>query len=517
MLHASDADGRACRRRSTRCSTRASTSSTPTSARCSRRPPSRARSSTAAPSQALTPDEPRLTAHLTALVRKEFIRPDRPALEGEDGFRFRHLLLRDATYDAIPKATRPRLHERYADWLEQRAERLDAFVGYHLEQAYRYRVELRDTGPDTDALARRASEHLESAATAALGRSDFRPPQPACSSARRRLAARPRAAARAAADRARRDADGGRAARRGGAHARRGDDPRSGFRRRRRPRRALLVERQFLDDPPRHGRSSRRRAGVIEPRVIPILERRRTTQGPLPRLAAQEPRQLDARPRLGGRRRPGSEAAEHARRPAMEHERAEILVLDRRLDVARARCRSRTASSAARRSASEVRGHPACEAEVLRPLGGLHGFAGRFELARSLFAESNATCRRARGGPNYARALAHRGLRRDARRRLRRAETLAAPGLRRPRGDGRERAPLDDGRAARPCALRPGTVRRGRAVHRGRASELAEPDDLVTQIVWRASAPELLARGRHRRRRALAREAVDARASRPTS
>ncbi len=54
--------------------------------------------------QTLTPDEPRLTAQLTALVRKEFIRPDRPALEGEDSFRFRHLLLRDVTYDAIPKA-----------------------------------------------------------------------------------------------------------------------------------------------------------------------------------------------------------------------------------------------------------------------------------------------------------------------------------------------------------------------------------------------------------------------------
>ena len=70
--------------------------------------------------QTLTPGEPRLTAQLTALVRKEFVRPDRPALDGEDGFRFRHLLLRDATYDATPKATRCNLHERYADWLEAR-------------------------------------------------------------------------------------------------------------------------------------------------------------------------------------------------------------------------------------------------------------------------------------------------------------------------------------------------------------------------------------------------------------
>ena len=97
--------------------------------------------------RALTPDEP-LTAQLTALVRKEFVRPYRPAFEGEDGFRFHHLLLRDATYDAIPKAARSGLHERYADWLEQRGDGLDALVGYHLEQAYRYRVDLLDTGVD---------------------------------------------------------------------------------------------------------------------------------------------------------------------------------------------------------------------------------------------------------------------------------------------------------------------------------------------------------------------------------
>src|SRR6188768_4150604 len=38
----------------------------------------------------------------------------------------------------------------------------------------------------------------------------------------------------------------------------------------------------------------------------------------------------------------------------------------------------------------QVRGHPASEGEILRRLGGLHGFAGRFEVARSLFAAKNA-------------------------------------------------------------------------------------------------------------------------------
>src|SRR5205085_6041250 len=46
--------------------------------------------------QALAPEEPQLQARLTALVRKELVRPDRPQLPGEDALRFRHLLIRDA-------------------------------------------------------------------------------------------------------------------------------------------------------------------------------------------------------------------------------------------------------------------------------------------------------------------------------------------------------------------------------------------------------------------------------------
>ena len=42
--------------------------------------------------QALTARGSRLTSQLTALVRKELIRPDRPLFAGEDAFRFRHLL-----------------------------------------------------------------------------------------------------------------------------------------------------------------------------------------------------------------------------------------------------------------------------------------------------------------------------------------------------------------------------------------------------------------------------------------
>ena len=64
--------------------------------------------------QALTPEETEVTPRLAALVRRELIRSERAHFAGEDGFRFRHLLIRDAAYDAIPKATRAELHERFA-------------------------------------------------------------------------------------------------------------------------------------------------------------------------------------------------------------------------------------------------------------------------------------------------------------------------------------------------------------------------------------------------------------------
>ena len=95
--------------------------------------------------QVLAPDEAEVTPRLAALTRKELIRSDRAIVPGDEGFRFRHLLIRDAAYDALPKATRAELHERFADWLEQRAHdlvELDEVLGYHLERAAVYLAEL---------------------------------------------------------------------------------------------------------------------------------------------------------------------------------------------------------------------------------------------------------------------------------------------------------------------------------------------------------------------------------------
>jgi len=113
-----------------------------------------------------------VSAHLLALVRKELVRPDEAEFHGEDAFRFRHLLLRDAAYESLPKETRADLHERFSNWMEAKVGDLSQYeeiIGYHLEQASRYRQEL---GPGDESLGRRAAERLASAGRRAKTRSD---------------------------------------------------------------------------------------------------------------------------------------------------------------------------------------------------------------------------------------------------------------------------------------------------------------------------------------------------------
>ena len=82
--------------------------------------------------QALAPEETQVTTRLAALVRRQLVRPDRAQIAGDDGYRFRHLLIRDAAYDALPKAVRADLHARFADWLDEHGHALverDEIVG----------------------------------------------------------------------------------------------------------------------------------------------------------------------------------------------------------------------------------------------------------------------------------------------------------------------------------------------------------------------------------------------------
>ena len=124
------------------------------------------------------PLRPQVGAHLMTLVRRELIRPHPPEFRGEDTYRFRHILIRDAAYDAMPKEARAALHERFASWLERAAgERLreyEEIVGYHLEQAHHYRAELGPLDEAGRAVGERAGRFLAAPGRRAMARGDFR-------------------------------------------------------------------------------------------------------------------------------------------------------------------------------------------------------------------------------------------------------------------------------------------------------------------------------------------------------
>lgn len=110
---------------------------------------------------------------LDGLVRKELIKPERATFTGDHAFRFRHLLIRDAAYDSLPKETRAELHELFAGWLALNGHELielDEVLGHHLERAARYRQELGRPDP---ALEQRAGHRLAAAGSKAFARDDL--------------------------------------------------------------------------------------------------------------------------------------------------------------------------------------------------------------------------------------------------------------------------------------------------------------------------------------------------------
>jgi class 3 adenylate cyclase/tetratricopeptide (TPR) repeat protein len=113
---------------------------------------------------------------IESLRRKLVIEPARRPGGRGDMLRFRHLLLRDAVYESIPKARRARLHERVAAWLESwfsdRLGEVEEIVGYHYETAAQYSSQLLTGGDDAGRLASRAVEHLTAAGRRAAARQD---------------------------------------------------------------------------------------------------------------------------------------------------------------------------------------------------------------------------------------------------------------------------------------------------------------------------------------------------------
>jgi hypothetical protein len=116
-------------------------------------------------------------ARLAALVRRELLRPAPARLPGDQGFQFRHLLLRDAPTTPSPSRPGPTCTtcspsegERTAG---PRLREIEEIIGYHLEQAWRYRGELGFADERNQRLATAAARHLGAAGRRALGRGDL--------------------------------------------------------------------------------------------------------------------------------------------------------------------------------------------------------------------------------------------------------------------------------------------------------------------------------------------------------
>ena len=126
----------------------------------------------------LLPPEARdpLGRNLQTLIAKGLVEHDPSDRRPADEYSFRHILIQEAAYRAIPKSSRAELHHRFADWLEYGfwgpAAKRPEILGYHLEQSVRYLRELRPAEVQSSPLPRRAAVHLETAGRAADDRGD---------------------------------------------------------------------------------------------------------------------------------------------------------------------------------------------------------------------------------------------------------------------------------------------------------------------------------------------------------
>jgi tetratricopeptide (TPR) repeat protein len=125
----------------------------------------------------LVPEEAALEVpdRLASLTAKQLVRP---AASESDFYRFGHAVIKDAAYRSLLKRTRADLHERFVDWAEpinrERGRELEfeEILGFHLEQAYRYRGELGPIDELARTVGQRGAEKLSSAGRRAFGRGD---------------------------------------------------------------------------------------------------------------------------------------------------------------------------------------------------------------------------------------------------------------------------------------------------------------------------------------------------------
>jgi len=126
----------------------------------------------------LLPPEARgpLNRNLQTLIEKGLVQQGPVGARPVEQYNFRHILIQQAAYRAIPKSLRAELHLRFADWLQyvfpERVPQRAEILGYHLEQSVRYWNEVRPAEAQPAGLSRRAAGHLETAGCAAYDRGD---------------------------------------------------------------------------------------------------------------------------------------------------------------------------------------------------------------------------------------------------------------------------------------------------------------------------------------------------------
>ncbi|EST34389.1 adenylate/guanylate cyclase domain-containing protein [Streptomyces roseochromogenus] len=112
------------------------------------------------------------TAVLRTLTRRGLVKPLRRPFGATAAYCFVNGVTQRVAYQGLTKLRRSELHERYADFLLQ-AQRPDALIGTHLEQAYRHRSAVGLLDERSLVLRRRALGHLARAGAGALRRVDL--------------------------------------------------------------------------------------------------------------------------------------------------------------------------------------------------------------------------------------------------------------------------------------------------------------------------------------------------------
>ncbi|MFL5955037.1 MAG: AAA family ATPase [Gaiellaceae bacterium] len=111
------------------------------------------------------------------LTGLQYLQPSTDRSTEEKFHQFHHIFIRDSVYETLLKRQRATLHERFVEWADavngDRAIEFEEILGYHLEQAHRFLLELAPSDDHAEALGRDGSRRLSSAGRRAFVRGDM--------------------------------------------------------------------------------------------------------------------------------------------------------------------------------------------------------------------------------------------------------------------------------------------------------------------------------------------------------